>query len=73
METIPIGRPHTLTQNQAYATPGRKVTIHVQGSGMEQSEDNSTWVAVTPDDDENFDCVAPFIRSTAVATIVTAK
>jgi hypothetical protein len=40
---------------------------------MEQSNDGSTWAAVTLDDDESFLCSSAFIRSTAVDTIVTAK
>lgn len=76
--TIPIGRPHTMVTNEEYALPGRKVTIHVTGLGagaIEVSDNKSTWVAVTLDDDENFECVATWIRCTtaADACIITAK
>jgi hypothetical protein len=72
--TIPIGSPFTMTQNQTYAVPPRVLSCHVQGAAaMEQSNDGSTWDAVTLDDDEQFLVGAAFIRSTAVDTIVVLK
>ena len=70
MTTIPIGRPHVMVTNQVYAIPGARVLINVQllGAGaIEQSNDNSTFAAVTLDDDENFECAAGWIRCTTAA------
>lgn len=68
--TIPIGRPHTMVTNEAYAVPGRRLLINVMalgGGAIETSLNNSTWTAVTLDDDENFECAAAFIRCTTAA------
>ena len=68
--TIPIGRPHVMVTNQAYAVPGARVLIHVTALGagaIETSDDGSTWTAVTLDDDEQFECAATFIRCTTAA------
>ena len=76
--TIPIGRPHTMVTNEKYAVPASRLLINVQGLGagaIETSNDNSTFTGVTLDDDENFECVATFIRCTtaADAAIINAK
>lgn len=76
--TIPIGRPHVMVTNQAYAVPASRLLINVSALGagaIETSNDQSTWTAVTLDDDENFECAAAFIRCTtaADACIINAK
>lgn len=75
MTTIPIGRPFTMVQNVSNAVPNSRLLINVTNNltSIEQSNDDSTWVAVTLDDDENFECASSFIRSTGVDTIINAK
>ena len=74
-ELLTIGPSHTLTQNVTYALPARSVHVYVQNNltSIEQSNDGTTWTAVTLDDDESFDAAALFIRSTGVATIIICK
>lgn len=70
MTTIPIGRAHVMVSNLAYAVPGARVLIHVTALGagsIELSDDNSTWAAVTPDANEQFECAGAFIRCTTAA------
>lgn len=67
------GPANTLVQNQTYAAPPSARLCVVQGSGMEWSNDNSTWAAVTLDANNSFLVGSKFIRSTASGTIVTLK
>lgn len=62
-----------MVQNQAYALPARACYAFVQGSGIEESNDGSTWQAVTLDTNKNFIAVAPFVRSTAASTTIMLK
>lgn len=76
--TIPIGRPHTMVTNQSYALPAKRLLIHVTGLGagaIELSDDNSTWVAITLDANEQAEVAATWIRCTTAADagILTAK
>lgn len=73
VELLTIGPPHTLVQNLTYALPARSVDVFVLGSGMEVSNDNSTWQAITLDSNKEFQAFAQFIRSTAVGSIITLK
>ena len=68
---LTIGPVHTLTQNVTYVAPVRLCRCYVQaGAAMEQSNDNTTWDAVTLDDDEGFDVASSFIRTTAATALV---
>lgn len=73
VELLLIGSPTALTQNLTYALPSVACLIHVKGSGMEMSDDNSNWDAVTLDTSEQFQAAAGFVRSTAASTIITVK
>ena len=67
---LPLGRPHVMVTNQAYAVPPVRPLINVMalgGGAIETSNDGSTWTAATLDDDENFECAAAFIRCTTAA------
>lgn len=72
-ELLTMGPPHTLTQNVVYALPARAATIFVKGTGVEQSNDGTTWAAVTADANGEFVAAGTFVRSTAVGTILSLK
>jgi hypothetical protein len=72
--TLPIGRPYTMVQSQAYAMPGRALTVYVPGTdSLEESNDNSNWEAVTLDSNGQATLAAAFVRSTTGTPIVMLK
>ena len=73
LELLMIGIVYTLTQNISYALPARAVTAFIQGSGVQQSNNDSTWSAVTLDANNSFVATGAFIRSTAVDTTIILK
>jgi len=75
MSLLSAGRTYTLVEDQAYAMPsGRASLVYVQaGATMEQSNDASTWDAVTLDANDSFLCAAAFIRSTDADTIISLR
>lgn len=75
IEALTIGPAHTLANGVAYALPARRVLVRVQQSGgtIECSNDNSTWAAVTLDDDEQFEAAAQFVRAVTTDAIVSIK
>jgi len=71
---LTTGPAHTLVENETYALPGGKaVSIQVEGSDVEWSNDGTTWNAVTLDDNNKFYGASMFIRATNADTIVVLK
>ncbi len=70
-----IGIPYTLTAGVIYASPVRRTLCYVQQTGgtIEQSNDGSTFAAITLDDDEQFEAGAAFIRAVTTDAIVKFK
>lgn len=73
--SILIGVPITLANGITYALPARRTLCRVQQAGgtIECSNDNSTWAAITLDDDESFEAGATFIRAVTTDAIVSCK
>lgn len=67
-QSVPMGPPTTLVQNQVYALPGVQCYI-TSSAACEVSVDGTTWVAFTSG---NFTS-ATFIRSAGVNTMVSCK
>lgn len=72
-ELLTIGSSHTLVQNRTYSLPAWGCIGFAQGSGVEMSNDDSTWQAVTLGTNKEFEANGIFIRSTAVGTLLTLK
>lgn len=67
-QLLPLGPPTILTQNVTYALPAQ-LCIVTASAAVETSMDGITWTAFTSGNTSG----APFIRSTAVGTVVTCK
>ena len=72
-KSLMIGPVYTLTQNIVYALPARSCFGFVQGSGVQQSNDGTTWTATTLDTNNIFTAVGGFVRSTAVDSTIVLK
>jgi hypothetical protein len=71
-QSIPVGRPVTLTQNVSYALPARLCFV-TSSAALEFSNDESTWTALTGANTTGVNSGARFVRcpaSTAVVRIV---
>ena len=71
---IPIGIAFTLVENTVYAVPAKACLFTTAGPGdIEVSNDGSTWFAITPDANANFQTSATFIRSVNDDSVINAK
>lgn len=76
VETLPIGRVFTMVDEITYALPGgRSMYGYAQNNiaTMQESNDGTTWTAMTLDASQNFIANAAFIRNTEADTLVIIK
>jgi len=73
ISTLSAGVVYTLTQNQVYALPPKKVAI-LSDSALEQNLTNSTtgWTVLTSAT-TGVETSAPFVRCTTGAAVVSVK
>lgn len=71
METLSAGPVYTMTQNITYALPPKRVLARASAA-IETSLDDTTWAAVTLANGQA-ELAAPFVRSTAAATLISLK
>lgn len=66
---LTFGPVHTIAQNVSNALPGRRLCKIRSSAALESSMDESTWAAITLTNNEA-ECSAPFIRTTAATALV---
>lgn len=63
-QSILIGVPFTMAEDETYALPARLCSYTVQGAGdVEVSINGTDWIAVTLDANDGFTTAACFVHS----------